>query len=273
MAFDAARLPELLEALPLRAEKGEYYLTDTVALAVARGWDCVAAEGPAEDGLGVNSQAQLVEAREILQARLRRRLLENGVILHAPDTLHLCADTEIGPGAVIEPYVVLGPDVRIEAGAVIHGFSYIERSSVAERAEIGPFARLRPGSEIGAAAKVGNFVETKNTRLEPGAKASHLSYLGDTSVGAAANIGAGTITCNYDGFGKYPTRIGAGAFIGSNTALVAPVNVGDGAIIAAGSTITRDVPADGFAIARARQDTHEQRAERLRERLRRKKGG
>ena len=273
MAFAADRLPALLDALTLHGDKGEYYLTDTVAQAVARGWTCVAVEGPAEEGLGVNSQQQLVEARNALQARLRQRLLEGGVILEAPETLQLCADTEIGPGAVIEPYVVLGPGVRIGAGAVIHSFSYLERSTVDEHAEVGPFARLRPGSDIGSRAKVGNFVETKNTRLEPGAKASHLSYLGDTVVGAAANIGAGTITCNYDGFGKYPTRIGAGAFIGSNTALVAPVTVGDGAIVAAGSTITQDVPADGFAIARARQDTHAQRAEQLRERLRRKKHG
>jgi bifunctional UDP-N-acetylglucosamine pyrophosphorylase/glucosamine-1-phosphate N-acetyltransferase len=273
MAFAADRLPALLAALTVRREKGEYYLTDTVADAVARGWPCVAVEGPAEEGLGVNSQEQLAQARELLQRELRRRQLEAGVILEAPDTLQLCADTEIGPGAVIEPYVVLGPGVRIGAGARIHSFSYLERSTVAEGAEIGPFARLRPGSDVGARAKVGNFVETKNTRIEPGAKASHLSYLGDTTVGAGANIGAGTITCNYDGFGKYPTRIGAGAFIGSNTALVAPVSVGAGAIVAAGSTITHDVPDDGFAVARARQDTHERRAELLRERLRRKKRG
>ncbi len=168
---------------------------------------------------------------------------------------------------------MLGPGVRIGAGAVIRSFSYLERATVADQAEVGPFARLRPGSDIGARAKVGNFVEIKNTRLEPGAKASHLSYLGDTMVGAAANIGAGTITCNYDGFGKYPTRIGAGAFIGSNTALVAPVSVGEGAIVAAGSTITHDVPADGFAIARSRQETHERRAALLRERLRLKMRG
>ena len=186
--------------------------------------------------------------------------------------MQLSFDSEIGPGAVIEPYVVLGPGVRIGAGAHVHSFSYLERSSVAERAEIGPFARLRPGSHIGEGRKVGNFVETKNTTLGPGAKASHLSYLGDTSIGAAANIGAGTITCNYDGFGKYQTQIGAGAFIGSNTALVAPVSVGDGAIVAAGSTITDDVPADGFAVARARQETRAERAKQLRERLRRRKG-
>jgi bifunctional UDP-N-acetylglucosamine pyrophosphorylase/glucosamine-1-phosphate N-acetyltransferase len=220
----------------------------------------------------VNSQAQLAQAAEVIQARLRRRLLEAGVVFLAPDTVQLSFDSEIGPGAVIEPYVVLGPGVRIGAGAHVHSFSYLERSTVADRAEIGPFARLRPGSHIGEGAKVGNFVETKNTTLGPGAKVSHLSYLGDTSIGAAANIGAGTITCNYDGFGKYQTQIGAGAFIGSNTALVAPVSVGDGAIVAAGSTITDDVPADGFAVARARQETRTERAKQLRERLRRRKG-
>ena len=271
MAFDAARLGDLLAELPLHADKGEYYLTDTVAAAVARGWPCVHVEGSAEEGLGVNSQAQLAQVREVVQERLRARLLEQGAILEAPATVQLSWDSEIGPGAVVEPYVVLGPGVRIGAGARIHSFSYLERSTVAERAEIGPFARLRPGSEIGEAAKVGNFVETKNTKLAPGAKASHLSYLGDTSVGAGANIGAGTITCNYDGFGKYPTEIGAGAFIGSNTALVAPVTVGDGAIVAAGSTITQAVPADGFAVARARQDTRPGRAQRLRQKLRQRK--
>jgi bifunctional UDP-N-acetylglucosamine pyrophosphorylase / glucosamine-1-phosphate N-acetyltransferase len=272
MAFDAARLPALLDALPLHPASGEYYLTDAVALATEHGWACVAVDGPAEEGQGVNSQAQLAQAAEVIQARLRRRLLEAGVVFLAPDTVQLSFDSEIGPGAVIEPYVVLGPGVRIGAGAHVHSFSYLERSSVAERAEIGPFARLRPGSHIGECAKVGNFVETKNTTLGPGAKASHLSYLGDTSIGAAANIGAGTITCNYDGFGKYQTQIGAGAFIGSNTALVAPVSVGDGAIVAAGSTITDDVPADGFAVARARQETRAERAKQLRERLRRRKG-
>ena len=271
MAFDAARLSDLLAGLALHGDKGEYYLTDTVALAVERSLTCVAVEGPAEEGSGVNSQAQLAEAGELLQRRLRQRLLDEGVIVHDPGTLQLCADTEIAPGAVIEPYVVIGPGVRIGAGAIIHSFCHIERATIAAGAEIGPFARLRAVSDIGERAKIGNFVETKNTKLEPGAKASHLSYLGDTTVGSAANVGAGTITCNYDGFHKYPTRIGAGAFIGSNSALVAPVRIGDGAIVAAGSTITGDVPPGGFAIARARQVTHAQRAERLRERLRHKK--
>jgi bifunctional UDP-N-acetylglucosamine pyrophosphorylase/glucosamine-1-phosphate N-acetyltransferase len=163
--------------------------------------------------------------------------------------------------------------VRIGAGAIVHSFSHLERAVVAQGAEIGPFARLRPGSEIGEGAKIGNFVETKNTKLAPGAKANHLAYLGDTVVGSKANVGAGTITCNYDGFGKHPTQIGAGAFIGSNTALVAPVSVGAQAIVAAGSVVTRDVPEDGFAVARARQEIKENRAGWLRERLRRRKDG
>ena len=268
MAFDAARLPELLGALPLHADKGEYYLTDAVALAVARGWACTAIEGPVEEGLGVNSQAQLADAHAVLQRRLRLRLLDAGVIMPAPDTVHLCADTEIEPGAVIEPYVVIGPGVRIGAGAVIHSFCHLEAAVVAAGAAIGPYARLRPGTRIGPDARVGNFVEIKNSVLEAGAKANHLAYLGDATVGGQANVGAGTITCNYDGFAKHPTRIGAGAFIGSNTALVAPVSVGEGALVAAGSIITRDVPDDGFAVARARQETREHWASKLRERLR-----
>jgi bifunctional UDP-N-acetylglucosamine pyrophosphorylase/glucosamine-1-phosphate N-acetyltransferase len=273
MAFDAARLGALLDALPLHPEKNEHYLTDTVAEAVAKAWPCVAIEGPAEEGLGVNSQAQLAQATRVLQDRLRARAMAEGVIMPAPETVHLAADTVIEPGAVIEPYVVIGPGVRIGAEAIVHSFSHLERAVVAEKAEIGPFARLRPGSEIGAGAKIGNFVETKNTKLAPGAKANHLTYLGDATVGAKANVGAGTITCNYDGFGKYPTRIGEGAFIGSNTALVAPVAVGAQAIVAAGSVVTHDVPDDGLAVARARQETKANRAGWLRERLRRRKNG
>ncbi|HEX8373714.1 MAG TPA: bifunctional UDP-N-acetylglucosamine diphosphorylase/glucosamine-1-phosphate N-acetyltransferase GlmU [Geminicoccaceae bacterium] len=273
MALDAVRLPELLGAIPLRPDKNEYYLTDVVALAVARGWRCVAIEGPWEEGVGVNSQAQLADAMRLLQARLRARLLDAGVIMPAPETVYLATDTEVAPGAVIEPYCVFGPGVRIAAGAVVHAFSHLEGAVVGEGAGVGPFARLRPGSELGAGARVGNFVETKNARLAAGAKANHLTYLGDAEVGAGANIGAGTITCNYDGFAKHATRIGAGAFVGSNTALVAPVRVGDGAIVAAGSTVTADVPDEALAVARARQQNHAGHAPRLRDRLRRRKEG
>ncbi len=272
MAFDAARLGALLDALPLHAERNEHYLTDTVALAVARGWRCVTAEAAAEEGLGVNSQLQLAEVTAILQRRLRLRLLEAGVIMPAPETVQLSADTVVGPGTRIEPYVVFGPGVRIGAGVTVHSFCHLERTVVAAGAELGPFARLRPGSDIGEGAKLGNFVETKNTRLEPGAKANHLSYLGDSIVGANANIGAGTITCNYDGFHKHATQIGAGAFIGSNTALVAPVSIGAEAIVAAGSVITGNVPDDGFAVARTRQVTQPERANRIRAHLQARNG-
>lgn len=273
MAFAANRLQELLDLLPRRPESGEHYLTDAVGLAVARGWPCVAIEAAAEEGVGVNSQAQLAEAGAVLQRRLRARAMAGGAILVAPETVQLAVDTQIEAGALIEPYVVFGLGVRIGAEAIVHSFCHLERTVIEARAEIGPFARLRPGSTIGLGAKIGNFVETKNTRLEPGAKANHLSYLGDAIVGAKANIGAGTITCNYDGFHKYPTTIGPGAFIGSNTALVAPISVGEGAIVGAGSVVTRDVPEDGFAVARARQETRDHRATWLRERLRRRKEG
>lgn len=271
MALDAARVGILLDGLELHPEKGEYYLTDVVALAVARGWTCTAIEGPAEEGHGINSQAQLAEAMQILQRRLRQKLMAEGVVMPAPETVYLAADTRIAPGALIEPYVVFGPGVRVAAGATVHAFSHLEGAVVAEGASVGPFARLRPGSEIGPGARIGNFVETKNARLAAGAKASHLTYLGDATIGARANIGAGTITCNYDGFAKHQTEIGAGAFIGSNTALVAPVSVGAAAIVGAGSTITHDVPPDALAIARGRQQNLAERALRLRERLAQRK--
>ncbi len=268
MAFDAARLPELLDALPLREDRGEYYLTDAVAIACRLGWPCRAIEGAWQEGVGVNSQRQLVEAERLFQDRRRLELLEAGVIMVAPDTVHLALDTEIAPGAVVEPYVVFRAGVKVGAGAVIHSFCHLERATVEAGAEIGPFARLRPGASIADGAKVGNFVEIKNARLAEGAKANHLAYIGDATVGKGSNIGAGAITCNYDGFGKYRTEIGTGVFVGSNSALVAPVRIGDGAIVAAGSTINRDVPEDGLAVGRARQENRTGRAAAIRERLR-----
>lgn len=270
MAFDARRLGELLDVLPLRPEKNEHYLTDAVAAARARGWSCRAIEGPWQEGLGVNSQAQLAEAEAIYQDRRRAALLEAGVVMPAPATVHLAADTAIEPGATIEPYVVFGPGVRIGARAVVHAFSHLEGAAVAEGAAVGPFARLRPGAELAAGARVGNFVEVKNAKLAEGAKANHLTYLGDAAVGRDANVGAGTITCNYDGFGKHRTEIGDGAFIGSNTALVAPVRIGPGAIVGAGSTIVHDVPGDALAVARGRQEIREGHAARLRDWFRRR---
>ena len=253
MAIDATRAGELLDSLELKQPKGEYYLTDIVEHACRRGWSCVATEGPWEEGHGVNAQHQLAEAEAVVQRRLRSVAMERGVVMPAPDTVHLSADTELAPGVEVQPYVVFGPKVRVAAGAIIKAFTHLEGADVGAGAAIGPYARLRPGSDIGEGARVGNFVETKNAVLEAGAKANHLTYLGDAHIGANSNIGAGTITCNYDGFNKYQTQIGDGVFIGSNTALVAPINVDHGAIVGAGSTITEDVTADDLAIARGRQ--------------------
>ncbi|HZA66188.1 MAG TPA: DapH/DapD/GlmU-related protein, partial [Geminicoccaceae bacterium] len=253
MAFDAARLSALLDALELRTPKNEYYLTDVVEHASTRGWRCAALEIPWLEAIGVNSQAQLAEAEAVLQDRLRRAAMAAGVTMIAPDTVFLSADTELEEGVEVGPYVVFGPGVRVAGGAQILPFCHLEGVSIGEGATIGPFARFRPISEIGAGARIGNFVEVKNASVEPGAKANHLSYIGDARVGAKANIGAGTIVCNYDGFAKHRTDIGAGAFIGSNTALVAPVTIGEDAVVGAGSTITRDVPSDSLSIARGRQ--------------------
>ncbi len=253
MAMDGARLGTLLDCLELHQPKGEYYLTDIVEHARKKGWACTAIEGPWEEGHGVNSQSQLAEAEAVVQRRLRAAAMERGVIMSAPETVHMAADTELAPGVEVQAYVVFGPKVRVDEGAVIRSFSHLEGAHVGKQGQIGPYARLRSGSEIGEAAKVGNFVETKNTVFEPGAKANHLTYLGDAHIGAKSNIGAGTITCNYDGFYKYRTEIGRNVFIGSNTALVAPVTIEDGAMVGAGSTITGDVSADDLGIARGRQ--------------------
>lgn len=267
VALAADRLRRLLAELPRQPENGEYYLTDAVGLAVAKGWPCSAVEGSWIEGQGVNTQAQLAMVGGFFQARRRAELMDQGVIMEAPDTVMLSADTAIGPGAVIEPFVVFRPGVTVEPGAVIHAHSYLERARVGAGAEVGPFARLRPGAEIGERAKIGNFVEVKNSRLGTGAKASHLTYLGDCEVGPGANIGAGTVTCNYDGFMKHRTEIGEAAFVGSNTSLVAPVVVGDGVVVGAGSVLTADVPADALALSRAPQRILEGAGARLRTRL------
>jgi bifunctional UDP-N-acetylglucosamine pyrophosphorylase/glucosamine-1-phosphate N-acetyltransferase len=245
--------------------KGEYYLTDIVALARSEGARVAVAEAPADEVLGINSRAELAAAEAALQRRLRERAMEAGVTLVAPETVFLAADTALAPDVTVHPHVVFGPGVRVGGGAVIQSFSHLEACTVEAGATVGPYARLRPGAAVGEGAHVGNFVELKATRLGPGAKANHLAYLGDAEVGAGANVGAGTITCNYDGFGKYRTVIGPGAFIGSNSALVAPVTVGEGAIVAAGSTITEDVGADAVAFGRARQAEKPGAAPRFRE--------
>jgi bifunctional UDP-N-acetylglucosamine pyrophosphorylase/glucosamine-1-phosphate N-acetyltransferase len=254
MAVSGAVLWTLLERIGNANAKGEYYLTDIVALARKAGHRVAFVEAAPEDVLGVNSQAELAQAEAALQARLRRHWMDAGVTMVAPETVWLAADTRLAPGVVIEPNVIFGPGVTVEEGAVLHAFSHVVGAWIGKGARIGPFARLRPGARLGEGARIGNFVEAKNVRLGAGAKANHLTYLGDAEIGAGANIGAGTITCNFDGFEKASTEIGEGAFIGSNTALVAPVRVGAGAIVGAGSVITEDVPADALALARGRQE-------------------
>lgn len=233
--------------------QGEYYLTDVPALAKAEGIRCAITITDEVSVTGVNSRAELAAAERLFQDRKRAQLLAAGVTMTAPETVFFAYDTVIENDVEIEPFVVFGPGVTVQSGARIRGHSHLEGAVVEGGAIIGPFARLRPGAQIGAGAHIGNFVEVKNARIGAGAKANHLTYLGDAAVGARANIGAGTITCNYDGFTKARTVIGEGAFIGSDTALVAPVTVGDGAITAAGSVITHDVPADALAIARGQQ--------------------
>jgi bifunctional UDP-N-acetylglucosamine pyrophosphorylase / glucosamine-1-phosphate N-acetyltransferase len=257
---------DLLKSVGCANAQNEFYLTDCVELARGRGLGAVIVEVPEEEALGVNDRVQLAAAEAVLQHRLREAHMRSGVTLIAPETVFFALDTVIARDVVVEPHVVFGPKVVVEEGAVIHAFSHLEGAHVGAGASVGPFARLRPGANLGAAAKVGNFVEIKNVDLGAGAKVSHLTYLGDASVGAGANIGAGTITCNYDGFNKFRTTIGAHAFIGSNTALVAPVSVGEGAIIGSGSVITKDVPADALALARGQQITKASWAEGFRAR-------
>lgn len=252
---EAASLLRWLRAVRNDNAKGEYYLTDVVALARQDGERAVAVEAPEAELRGINSRAELAEAEAAMQARLRAAAFEAGVTMQAPETVFLAADTVLAPDVVIGPHVVFGPGVTVAEGAEIRAFSHLEGARVGRDAIIGPYARLRPGTVVEARAHVGNFVELKAATLGEGAKANHLTYLGDTSVGAGANIGAGTITCNYDGITKHRTEIGEGAFIGSDTALVAPVKVGARALVAAGSVITEDVPADALAIARGRQAT------------------
>jgi len=270
MAIEARHLRELVDALDSDNAKGEFYLTDVVRIARRKGLGCRSVELPAEELLGVNTRAELAAAEDLMQRRLRRAAMEAGVTLVAPETVFLSADTRLGRDVVVEPNVTFGRGVTIGEGARICSFSYLEGAAVGAGARVGPFARLRPGAVLEEKVHVGNFVEVKAARLGAGAKANHLSYIGDSEVGARTNIGAGTITCNYDGFNKSRTIIGEGAFIGSNTALVAPVKVGDGAIIAAGSVITRDVPPDALSLARGQQVNKPGRASDIRARLRRK---
>jgi bifunctional UDP-N-acetylglucosamine pyrophosphorylase / glucosamine-1-phosphate N-acetyltransferase len=248
----------------------EFYLPDVVNIAAAEGREAVVIEADPYETAGVNSRAELAHLELEWQRRRREQALHEGATLIDPESVWFAYDTKLGRDVTVEPHVVFGPGVEIADGATIHAFSHIDGAVVGAKARIGPFARIRPGTRLGERSKVGNFVELKKADVAEGAKVNHLSYVGDASVGAHANIGAGTITCNYDGFGKYRTVIGAGAFIGSNTALVAPVTVGDGAVVGAGSVITRDVEPDSLAIERTEQKGIAGWAKRFRERMTRK---
>ncbi len=251
MAGEAALFRDLLPKLGNDNAKGEYYLTDLVTLAVMAKKRVAHALCPEQEVAGINTRAQLAETEARMQKSLRAAAMENGATLIAPETVFLSTDTRIGKDVVIEPHVVFGPGVSIGEGTTIRSFCHIEGANIAAGAMVGPFARLRPGADIAAGAHLGNFVEIKNAKVEAGAKINHLAYVGDARVGARANVGAGTITCNYDGISKHFTDIGAGAFIGSNTALVAPVKIGDGAYVGSGSVVDRDIEGDALALERA----------------------
>lgn len=253
MALAGKDALSILDRIGNANSKGEYYLTDAVEIARADGRSAVAAKADADEVAGVNSRIQLAEAEAILQRRLRLAAMAEGVTLIAPETVFFSADTVLGRDVIVEPNVVFGPGVTVGDDVVIHAFCHLEGAHLEPGVSIGPYARLRPGTRLEAGVRIGNFVETKAAHIESGAKVNHLSYVGDAHVGAGANLGAGTITCNYDGFSKYRTEIGAGAFIGVNSALVAPVAIGAGAYVGTGAVITSDVPADALAIARSRQ--------------------
>jgi bifunctional UDP-N-acetylglucosamine pyrophosphorylase/glucosamine-1-phosphate N-acetyltransferase len=265
MAFDGHKALAIIEKIGNANSKSEYYLTDAVAIVRGEGLEAVVIETSEDEVRGINTKTQLAEAEAVMQARLRRAALDAGVTLIAPETIFLAADTTFGKDVTIEPFVVIGPGVSIADGAVIHSFSHIVETTIGKKASVGPYARLRPGTSLGEGTRIGNFVETKAATLEAGVKVNHLSYVGDAYVGANANIGAGTITCNYDGFSKHKTEIGAGAFIGTNSSLVAPVKIGAGAYIGSGSVITRDVPDDAMAVERSQQTNREGGAKRYRE--------
>ena len=270
MAVRAADLFRWLSQVGNDNAAGEYYLPDIVNVAAGEGREAVVIQGDPYEAAGVNSRAELAHLELEWQRRRREQVLDEGATLIDPESVWFAYDTKLARDVTVEPHVVFGPGVEVAEGAVIKAFSHIEGAIIGTKANVGPFARIRPGTKLGDKSKVGNFVELKNAEVGKGAKVNHLSYVGDASVGPDANIGAGTITCNYDGFGKYRTVIGAGAFIGSNTALVAPVTVGDGAIIGAGSVITEDVEADALAVERSDQKGVAGWARRFRERMTRK---
>jgi bifunctional UDP-N-acetylglucosamine pyrophosphorylase / glucosamine-1-phosphate N-acetyltransferase len=264
MAFAGKTVMSILSGIGNDNRKGEFYLTDAVLVARTMKLKAVVIETEEDDVRGINTKAQLAETEAALQQRLRNAAMEAGVTLVAPETVFLAADTKFGRDVVVEPYVVFGPGVTIEDNAVIRSFSHFDHAHVGKGALVGPYARLRPGAKLGADVHIGNFVEVKEAVIEDGAKANHLAYIGDARLGAGSNFGAGAIVCNYDGAAKHRTDIGKGAFIGSNSALVAPVSIGDGAYVATGSVITQNVPANALAIARGRQVVKEGGASRIR---------
>ncbi len=265
MAFAGSTALKILDRIGNGNSKGEYYLTDAVTIVRELGLRAAVIETGEDEVRGINTKAQLAEAEQVMQQRLRQAALDAGVTLIAPETVFLSADTTFGKDVTIEPFVVFGAGVSIDDGAVIHSFSNIVGARIGKNASIGPYARLRPGTVLGEGVRIGNFVETKAADLEAGVKVNHLTYIGDTHIGENANIGAGTITCNYDGFDKHRTEIGAGAFVGSNSSLVAPVKIGAGAFIGSGSVITRDVPDDSLAIERSDQTVREGWVKRFRD--------
>ena len=271
LCADAELLFELCGAVGNANAAGEYYLTDIVGLAVARGLTAAVVRCAEEETLGINSRAELAAAEAVFQRRARAGAIADGVRMPGPEQVFFAFDTAVGGGATVEPFVVFGPGVTVETGATVRAFSHLEGCHVSRGATVGPFARLRPGAELAEDVHIGNFVEIKNALVGEGAKINHLTYIGDASIGEATNIGAGTVTCNYDGVSKHRTEIGARAFIGSATMLVAPVRVGDEAMTGSGSVIGEDVPAGALAIARARQVTKPGLARRLMERLRESK--
>lgn len=266
MAINGRKALDLLDRIGNGNIKREYYLTDLVEIVRSLGGHATAVDAPEVEMTGCNNRAELAVIERLWQERRRHELMISGVTMIAPETVFLSYDTVIGQDALIEPNVVLGPRVVIESGAVIHAFSYFEGAHIGADAEVGPFARLRPGADLGPGSKVGNFCEVKNGKIGDGAKVNHLTYIGDAFVGPGSNIGAGAITCNYDGVNKHETHIGAGSFIGSNSSLVAPVRIGKNAYVASGSVITEDVPDDALAFGRARQEVKPERAKAIRAR-------
>jgi len=268
VAANAATLFDLIDAVGNENAAGEYYLTDIIGIARARGLSATVVRCDEAETLGINSRSELAQAEALFQANARQMAQEDGVTMIAPETVFFAHDTVIGRDTVIEPNVVFGPDVTIESSTTIRAFSHLEGCHVSRGSVVGPYARLRPGAELAENVKVGNFVEIKNTQIAAGAKVNHLSYIGDATIGARSNIGAGTITCNYDGVFKHHTTIGEDVFIGSNTMLVAPVTVGDAAMTGSGSVVTRDVPAGDLAVGRAKQENKAGFAVRLFDKLR-----